>query len=105
MQVMADYLEEAADVQNAAADEYQAAVSGYLGATSESAQSYAAAITAKINAYKAGQNTKYTVNFSGFSGSVASEGCISWDWLSSPICRVTDVPSRTVICPVTLCPA
>ena len=69
MQVMADYLEEAADVQNAAADEYQAAVSGYLGVTSESAQSYAAAITAKINAYKAGQNTKYTVTFSGYSGS------------------------------------
>lgn len=69
MQVMADYLEEAADVQNAAADEYQAAVSGYLGVTSESAQSFAAAITAKINAYKAGQNTKYTVTFSGYSGS------------------------------------
>lgn len=69
MQVMADYLEEAADVQNAAADEYQAAVSGYLGVTSERAQSYAAAITAKIEAYKAGQNTKYTVAFSGYSGS------------------------------------
>lgn len=69
MQVMADYLEEAADVQNAAADEYQAAVSDYLGVTSESAQSYAAAITAKINAYKAGQNTQYTVTFSGYSGS------------------------------------
>lgn len=69
MQVMADYLEEAADVQNAAADEYQAAVSGYLGVTSESAQSFAAAITAKINAYKAGQNTQYTVTFSGYSGS------------------------------------
>lgn len=69
MQVMADYLEEAADVQNAAADEYQAAVSGYLGVTSERAQSYAAAITAKINAYKAGQNTQYTVTFSGYSGS------------------------------------
>ena len=69
MQVMADYLEEAADVQNAAADEYQAAVSGYLGVTSESAQSHAAAITAKINAYKAGQNTQYTVTFSGYSGS------------------------------------
>ena len=69
MQVMADYLEEAADVQNAAADEYQAAVSGYLGVTSESAQSYATAITAKINAYKAGQNTQYTVTFSGYSGS------------------------------------
>ena len=69
MQVMADYLEEAADVQNAAADEYQAAVSGYLGVTSESAQSYAAAITATINAYKAGQNTKYAVTFSGYSGS------------------------------------
>lgn len=69
MKVMADYLEEAADVQNAAADEYQAAVSGYLGVTSESAQSFAAAITAKINAYKAGQNTQYTVTFSGYSGS------------------------------------
>ena len=69
MQVMADYLEEAADVQNAAADEYQAAVSDYLGVTSESAQSYATAITAKINAYKAGQNTQYTVTFSGYSGS------------------------------------
>ena len=69
MQVMADYLEEAADVQNAAADEYQAAVSGYLGVTSERAQSYAAAITAKINAYKAGQNTQYTVTFSDYSGS------------------------------------
>lgn len=69
MQVMADYLEEAADVQNAAADEYQAAVSGYLGVTSESAQSFAAAITAKINAYKAGQNTQYTVTFFGYSGS------------------------------------
>ena len=69
MQVMADYLEEAADVQNAAADEYQAAASDYLGVTSESAQSYAAAITAKINAYKAGQNTQYTVTFSDYSGS------------------------------------
>lgn len=69
MKVMADYLEEAADVQNAAADEYQAAVSGYLGVTSERAQSYAAAITAKINAYKAGQNTQYTVTFSDYSGS------------------------------------
>ena len=69
MQVMADYLEEDSDVQNAAADEYQAAVSDYLGVTSESAQSYAAAITAKINAYKAGQNTQYTVTFSGYSGS------------------------------------
>lgn len=69
MKVMADYLEEAADVQNAAADEYQAAVSDYLGVTSETAQSYAAAITAKINAYKAGQNTQYTVTFSGYSGS------------------------------------
>ena len=69
MQVMADYLEEAADVQNAAADEYQAALNGYLGITSETAQSYAAAITAKINAYKAGQNTQYTVTFSGYSGS------------------------------------
>ena len=69
MQVMADYLEEAADVQNAAADEYQAALNGYLGVASEAAQSYAAAITAKINAYKAGQNTKYTVTFSGYSGS------------------------------------
>ena len=69
MQVMADYLEEDADIQNAAADEYQEAVNGYLGVTSESAQSYAAAITAKINAYKAGQNTQYTVTFSGYSGS------------------------------------
>lgn len=69
MQVMADYLEEDADVQNAAAGEYQAAVSGYLGVTSENAQSYAAAITAKINAYKAGQDTQYNVTFSGYSGS------------------------------------
>ena len=69
MQVMADYLTEDADVQNAAADEYQAALNGYLGVASEAAQSYAAAITAKINAYKAGQNTKYTVTFSGYSGS------------------------------------
>ena len=69
MQVMADYLEEAADVQNAAADEYQAAVNGYLGVASETAQRYADAITAKINAYKAGQDTQYTVTFSGFSGS------------------------------------
>lgn len=69
MQVMADYLDEDADIQNAAADEYQTAVNGYLGVTSESAQSYASAITAKINAYKAGQNTQYTVTFSGYSGS------------------------------------
>lgn len=69
MQVMADYLTEDADVQNAAADEYQTALNGYLGVTSETAQSYAAAITAKINAYKAGQNTTYTVTFSGYSGS------------------------------------
>ena len=77
MQVMADYLEEAADVQNAAADEYQAAVSGYLGVTSESAQSYAAAITTKINAYKAGQNTKYAVTFSGYSGSGYTVSAVS----------------------------
>lgn len=69
MQVMADYLTEDADVQNAAAEEYQTALNGYLGVASEAAQSYAAAITAKINAYKAGQNTKYTVTFSGYSGS------------------------------------
>ena len=69
MQVMADYLEEDADIQNAAAEEYQTALNGYLNVTSETAQSYAAAITAKINAYKAGQNTKYTVAFSGYSGS------------------------------------
>ena len=69
MQVMADYLTEDADVRNAAADEYQAAVNGYLGVTSETAQRYADAITAKINAYKAGQDTQYTVTFSGFSGS------------------------------------
>lgn len=77
MQVMADYLEEAADVQNAAADEYQAAVSGYLNVTSETAQSYAAAITAKINAYKAGQNTKYAVTFSGYSGSGYTVSAVS----------------------------
>ena len=64
MQVMADYLTEDADVQNAAAEEYQMALNGYLGVASEAAQSYAAAITAKINAYKAGQNTKYTLTFS-----------------------------------------
>ena len=69
MQVMADYLEEDSDVQNAAAEEYQAAVSGYLGVTSENAQSYTDAITTKIKAYKAGQNIKYTVTFSGYSGS------------------------------------
>lgn len=69
MQVMADYLTEEADVQNAAAKEYQAALSGYLSVTSENAQSYSDAITAKINAYKNGQNTKYTVTFSGYSGS------------------------------------
>ena len=69
MQVMADYLEEDADIRNAAAEEYQAALNGYLGITSEAAQSYADAITAKINAYKAGQNTKHTVTFSGYSGS------------------------------------
>lgn len=69
MQVMADYLTEEADVQNAAAKEYQAALSGYLSVTSENAQSYVDAITAKINAYKNGQNTKYTVTFSGYSGS------------------------------------
>ena len=68
MQVMADYLTEEADVQNAAADEYQAAVSGYLGVASETAQRYAAAITAKIDAYQNGQNPKYAVTFSGYSG-------------------------------------
>lgn len=69
MQVMADYLTEDADVRNAAADEYQSAVNGYLGVASETAQRYADAITAKINAYKAGQNTQYTVTFSDYSGS------------------------------------
>lgn len=69
MQVMADYLEEDADIQNAAAEEYQTALNGYLNVTSETAQSYAAAITAKINAYKAGQDTQYNVTFSGYSGS------------------------------------
>ena len=68
MQVMADYLTEEADVQNAAADEYQAAVSGYLGVASETAQRYAAAITARIDAYQNGQNPKYAVTFSGYSG-------------------------------------
>lgn len=69
MQVMADYLTEDADVRNAAADEYQAAVNGYLGVASETAQRYADAITAKIKAYQNAQNTKYSVTFSGFSGS------------------------------------
>ena len=69
MQVMADYLTEDADIRNAAAEEYQTALDGYLGVTSETAQSFASAITTKINAYKAGQNTKYTVTFSGYSGS------------------------------------
>ena len=69
MQVMADYLTEDTDVQNAAAEEYQTALNGYLGVASETAQSYAAAITAKIDAYKAGQNTTYPVTFSGYSGS------------------------------------
>ena len=68
MQVMADYLEEDSDVQNAAAKEYQTALDGYLGVASENAQSYANAITAKINAYKDGQKTQYTVTFSGYSG-------------------------------------
>ena len=69
MQVMADYLTEDADIRNAAAEEYQTALDVYLGVTSETAQSYAIAITTKINAYKAGQNTQYTVTFSGYSGS------------------------------------
>lgn len=69
MQVMADYLTEDADIRNAAAEEYQTALDGYLGVTSETAQSFASAITTKINAYKAGQNAKYTVTFSGYSGS------------------------------------
>lgn len=69
MKVMADYLEEDADIQNAAAEEYQTALNSYLNVTSETAQRYADAITAKINAYKAGQDTQYTVTFSGFSGS------------------------------------
>lgn len=68
MQVMADYLMEDADVQNAAADEYQTALDGYLGVASENAQSYANALTAKINDYKDGQKTQYTVTFSGYSG-------------------------------------
>lgn len=68
MQVMADYLTEEADVQNAAADEYQAAVNGYLGVASETAQRYADAITARIDTYQNGQNPKYAVTFSGYSG-------------------------------------
>lgn len=68
MQVMADYLTEDADVQNAAAKEYETALDGYLGVASENAQSYANAITAKINAYKNGQKTQYAVTFSGYSG-------------------------------------
>ena len=77
MQVMADYLEEDSDIQNAAAEEYQTALNGYLNVTSETAQSYAAAITAKINAYKAGQNTKYAVTFSGYSGSGYTVSAVS----------------------------
>ena len=77
MQVMADYLEEDSDIQNTAAEEYQTALNGYLNVTSETAQSYAAAITAKINAYKAGQNTKYAVTFSGYSGSGYTVSAVS----------------------------
>lgn len=77
MQVMVDYLEEDSDIQNAAAEEYQTALNGYLNVTSETAQSYAAAITAKINAYKAGQNTKYAVTFSGYSGSGYTVSAVS----------------------------
>lgn len=77
MQVMADYLEEDSDIQNAAAEEYQTALNGYLNVTSETAQSYAAAITAKINAYKAGQNTKYAVTFSGYSDSGYTVSAVS----------------------------
>ena len=77
MQVMADYLTEDADIRNAAAEEYQTALGGYLGVTSETAQSYASAITATINAYKAGQNTKYAVTFSGYSGSGYTVSAVS----------------------------
>lgn len=77
MKVMADYLEEDADIQNAAAEEYQTALNGYLNVTSETAQSYASAITATINAYKAGQNTKYAVTFSGYSGSGYTVSAVS----------------------------
>lgn len=69
MQVMADYLEEPADVQNAAADAYRTACDSYPGVTSEAARSYADAITAAIQSYKNGQANQYTVTFSGYSGS------------------------------------
>lgn len=69
MRVMADYLEEESDVQQAAEQAYRDACSKYPNIDSNTAISCANAITSAIQTYKEGQNTKHNVTFSGYTGS------------------------------------
>ncbi len=61
MQVMADYLAEAPDVQKAAAEEYQAALNAYCGISDSDAADYAETLQDAIDSYKSGLDTRYDV--------------------------------------------
>ena len=67
MRVMADYLGEDADVQNAAKTQYQAACAQYSDISSADAQRCADAITAAIAEYRATLTDGYEITFSGYT--------------------------------------
>lgn len=70
MTVMADYLEEPADVQKAAEASYDRALKGFVGASSKDAADLAAAITDEITAYKGSlEGEAFPVTFEGFTAS------------------------------------
>ncbi len=63
MTVMADYLEEAADVQAAAEDAYEEAVERFVGASDEEALALAETLEEAVEQYKANQEVVFTVAF------------------------------------------
>lgn len=66
---MSNYLDEAADVQQAAASAYRAAKAAYPRILDDKAKELATQLRSEIDAYKNGQKTQYDVTFSGnFSG-------------------------------------
>lgn len=69
MTAMADYLQEAADVQNAAKTEYDTAYSQFAGISSASATALAEELNNAVNQYKAVlSGTKHTVTFENSAG-------------------------------------
>ena len=72
MTAMADYLEKAEDVRNAAKDAYKRAYNAFVGITSDNAKLYAQELNEAIRAYEETlQGSKYTVTFTN-SGKVCS---------------------------------